>query len=52
MVKSVDRSSQTIVVHDEKSKTDITVSLSSLTKGSGLSKTKEFQVKDLKPGAR
>jgi uncharacterized protein len=52
VVKSVDPASQTMVVHDEKTNTDINVSLSSLSKGGGLSKTKKFDLKEFKLGSR
>ena len=44
--------SQSMVVHDEKSQTDVTVSLSGLGKMQGLGKSKNVDMKDLKIGAR
>jgi uncharacterized protein len=51
-IKSIDRASQSMVVHDEKSQTDITVSLSALGKMQGLGKSKNVDMRDLKPGSR
>jgi uncharacterized protein len=50
-IKSIDRTGAQMVVHDEETKTDVTVSLSALrSKSSGLGQN--LDIKDLKPGAR
>ncbi len=51
-IKSIDSATQSMVVHDEKSNTDVTVSLSALGKGKGLGGGGKAELKDLKAGAR
>lgn len=49
-ITSVDPATQTIVVHDEKTKTDVTVSLAALGQSKGLGKSRKVDFKTLKVG--
>jgi hypothetical protein len=50
-VKSIDRATQQMVVHDDLTKSDVTVNLSALTART-TRLGKNLELKDLKPGAR
>ena len=50
-IKSIYRATSTMVVHDEETKSDVTVSLTALTNKKA-SLGKSFQLNDLKPGVR
>ena len=51
-VKSIDRSTSQIVVHDAESKEDITVSLPGLVRPSSTALGKKVELRDLKPGMK